>query len=498
MVAKRKNQIFFTGGALPLEYGTYCNRSNIDNRAIRKICDRQKVVYIYGTRQTGKTSLLLRLQEKLHKLNWTCCFIDLAEMKALEPAIWFQRLGETIAANFKITPAMMKIKPEDQMQFKSFLLDEIGLAKQQNPIQLALIFDEIEGLLEHKFSDAFLMTLRNLYQQTSTSKGQLVMAFGGNTRPYYLKRKDDTSPFNIAEVFRLEDFSEKESRELTGHLDKLSAKVEDIVHSHIYSWACGHPYLTHRICELLEGMVDNESLEVITPDIVDRVISDSLSSAEQEDPNITRIDAKIKSLQSPPADLWQRLAMREKVSKNEIGYETLYKTGVVKSGKNNEICIRNKIYEKVLLGIDRANIFISYSRKDKKWLIKLQDMLRPLIRLDLITVWADTKIEVGDRWREKTQKALESAKIAVLLVSPDFLASDFINEFELLPLITAAEKKGLKIFWIPISASVYEKTELNNFQAAYDPSRPLDTLTSAQQNLALVEICKKICDAADA
>jgi len=80
----------------------------------------------------------------------------------------------------------------------------------------------------------------------------------------------------------------------------------------------------------------------------------------------------------------------------------------------------------------------------------------------------------------------------VLLVSPDFLASDFIGTVELPTLLDAEEREGVTILWVPISASAYKVTEIAGYQAAHNPAQPLDTLSPAEQNLALVEICKQI------
>jgi hypothetical protein len=146
----------------------------------------------------------------------------------------------------------------------------------------------------------------------------------------------------------------------------------------------------------------------------------------------------------------------------------------------------------------RTEIFISYSRADRPWLTKIKTHLAPLVRKGHISTWADSDIDAGDKWREELERVLSRAKLAILLVTPSYLASDFIAEHELPPLLERAEKEGLKILWIAVSSSSYEETPISSYQAVNDPARPLDGLTQANRNKELVEISRRIKKAATA
>jgi CheY-like chemotaxis protein len=140
----------------------------------------------------------------------------------------------------------------------------------------------------------------------------------------------------------------------------------------------------------------------------------------------------------------------------------------------------------------RDKVFISYSHKDPRALDELITMLVPAMRTGKLDPWSDTKIPPGAKWEDEIKFALGAAKVAVLLVTQNFLASDFIAKDELPPLLKAAKSDGVTIFWIYWGSCLYKETEIAQYQAAHDVTKPLSQLTKPKRQQALRQICEKL------
>ena len=141
---------------------------------------------------------------------------------------------------------------------------------------------------------------------------------------------------------------------------------------------------------------------------------------------------------------------------------------------------------------ERDQLFISYSHVDRQWVDRLQKTIHPVVRSHGLRLWDDSQIEPGDKWKEEIETALAAAKVALLLVSSDFLASEFVTNSELPQLLTAAEEEGLRILWVPLRPSLVRRTPIDAYQALLDPGRPLAAMNSVEQEEALVEIALAI------
>jgi hypothetical protein len=138
------------------------------------------------------------------------------------------------------------------------------------------------------------------------------------------------------------------------------------------------------------------------------------------------------------------------------------------------------------------SIFISYSRKDKKYLAEFHTHLALYVRKGAIMPWDDTKILPGSKWSVEINRALQAARIAVFLVSANFFASDFIARREMAPLLQAAQQKGVLILSVILSACAFEYSELGQFQAINDASMPLNQMTRAKRDVVWQKLARLI------
>lgn len=141
----------------------------------------------------------------------------------------------------------------------------------------------------------------------------------------------------------------------------------------------------------------------------------------------------------------------------------------------------------------RPNVFISYSHRDRDYLDRLLVHLKPLEKEGLIDLWVDTRIHAGDRWKKEIEKALQRATVAVLLISADFLASDFITDNELPPLLRSAEERGTRIIPLVVKPCRFTRDKnLLHFQAVNDPKDALVLLSDGEQEAYYDQVATEV------
>ncbi|MET0425900.1 MAG: toll/interleukin-1 receptor domain-containing protein [Actinoplanes sp.] len=137
--------------------------------------------------------------------------------------------------------------------------------------------------------------------------------------------------------------------------------------------------------------------------------------------------------------------------------------------------------------MDRDRAFVSYSHRDRAWLDRLLEHMAALERWQLVETWSDQRIGLGADWEREITEALAAARIAVLLVSPGFLASKYIwQDGGEMDHIRRHEAEGMLVLPLIVRPCAWRLEEdLAGRQARPPAGRALSGLTESQVDAEL-------------
>jgi hypothetical protein len=107
----------------------------------------------------------------------------------------------------------------------------------------------------------------------------------------------------------------------------------------------------------------------------------------------------------------------------------------------------------------RPLIFISYSHKDEVEKDRLLSHLGVLQSAGLISVWSDDEISAGANWQQAISQAVSQARVAILLITANYLTSDFILGNELPALLKRRQEEGLVVFPVIATACAWRMVD---------------------------------------
>jgi TIR domain len=144
------------------------------------------------------------------------------------------------------------------------------------------------------------------------------------------------------------------------------------------------------------------------------------------------------------------------------------------------------------IGLRKPGIFVSYSHLDAEFLDDIREAINIHYQTQQITYFDDTFIKPGEEWDPKIKNALENATIAVLLVSENFLKSEYIQTIEQKKLVDLNQRQKTKIISLLLSGKVPEKGSLSNL-LFINGNQPFTTCTPEEKQniLALLQAALK-------
>lgn len=140
-----------------------------------------------------------------------------------------------------------------------------------------------------------------------------------------------------------------------------------------------------------------------------------------------------------------------------------------------------------------VKVFVSYAHKDEAYKDELLEHLSGLRRQGFIEQWTDRAILAGDKWDDSIRKSLAEAQVVLFLVSPSFLASDYIQDNEIriaLERNRPQEHGGVKIVPVPIRNCDIDSSPLKDFQSAIGDLKPVSAWSNRDE--AWMDVVNKL------
>jgi hypothetical protein len=492
--------------------------------------------FVYGSRQSGKTSLLLRLDSELKEPSRSRvrpCLLNFQQVSgsSLPEALRFLAKG-VVHALGKAESAVPVF--EEGASFGSWLAQQVGLDR------LVLLFDEL-GALADDVRRALGNVMRSVFEaRLNTDLCNVAMVFAGGIELHTLGSSANSPLQNVCKVHHLRDFTLEETTKLlrigfkaSGHEPSIRdlAAVAGVIHARVN----GHPQLTQHYADLelerFRGEGSPKDIEA-TGRLASRLWHDTFFSHTCRGIASYRLADKVRSVlrgdkgfeADPRMQKLQLLGAVNWVDESEIWVirNPLLRAFIEKVpdalGESGPGELAAATEPEYALAVEsryaRPVVFISYARKDnevqdpnRRWLDRLLELWVPYAQRMEVRPWVDRDIPFSADWNAEIQDHIQSAEAFVLLVGPGFLASDYVREHELPAILQRYVQQRVPVVPVILEPSGVEAVEVEVLDGSGtkavralteiqgpNPGRTLIELDRANQNRALLGVVKSLCD----
>lgn len=266
------------GGSLGTQSPSYVVR--VADRELDRALKQGEFCYVLNSRQMGKSSLRVRVMEKLQAAGTICIAIDLTGMgtQNLTPEKWYAGILRSLisACQLKFDWRNWWREKRDLLtpvQRLALFIEEVLLVEVTQKI--AIFIDEIDRVLSQKFSlDDFFSLIHSCYQkrQVNINYYRLTFTLLGVAAPRDLIRDKNQSPFELGKAIKLRGFNLAEATLLGLGLTGVANPQQTL--AEILDWTGGQPFLTQKLCQLVAETDDKLNPNLIA-NIIDRHIVDN-------------------------------------------------------------------------------------------------------------------------------------------------------------------------------------------------------------------------------
>lgn len=355
------NSFFFVNGTVWPEWPSYITR-----KADKELIDRLSTgefCYILTTRQVGKSSLMVRVAKHLSETGVRTAIVDLtrigSSIGSFTAEQWYYGIARKIHEELDIKGMEISTWWQSRVHLPALqrLSEYFSEVLEHTPERVVIFIDEIESTLKLPFTDDLFAAIRACYNARAekASYRRLGFVLLGVASPADLMKDRARTPFNIGSRIDLTDFTPEEAQILAHALNSKTHDGAELL-NRVFFWTNGHPYLTQKLCRLIE---DGQKEASFTKEQVDNLVEQMFlySKSTNEDYNLRFVREWItgnRKLYRQVLKLYENILYRELRGGNPISdqplapvYSHLKLSGLVSVCDDGTLSVRNRIYKEV-------------------------------------------------------------------------------------------------------------------------------------------------------